>query len=254
MEYNQNNSNVNNPQYLQQMMQQPTEYNYQNITNVNNPQYSQQTMEQQMIYQQMMNQMMQQPTGYNYQNNINVNNPQYSQQQVGYGGENNYQTNQLQSIKIRNLWSLISAVLLFIAMVSSEFVHCIDWGDWEKSISLSELCTYMRAGTKGWESNYKIFFVFASCMFYLTVATFIISVLGGFIDVTNYKKWANIISILCFAVLTIIILKGDVYGDETSLGTGYYVLCAGIVISIVSVYKNNPPMHSLTANNDLQAR
>ncbi len=189
------------------------------------------------------------------QNDINVNNSQYSQQQGGYGGVTSHQTNQFPTVKIRNMWSLISAVLLLIAMLSSEFVHYVNWGDWEKNISLSDLCSQISRGTKGWESDYKIVVVFASWMFYLTIAAFILSVLGGFIDVIIYKKWASFLSMLCFIALTIIMLnKRIIYlCDETSFGTGYYVLGAGIVIAIISIFKDNPPMHSLTANNDLQA-
>lgn len=189
------------------------------------------------------------------QNNSNVNNLQYSQQQVGYDGVTNNQTVQLSAIKIRNIWSLISATLLLIAMFSSSFVHYVDWGDWEKNISLSDLCSQISRGANGLESDYKIVAVFAGWMFYVTIVTFILSVLGGFADVMIYKKWASLLTMLSFVALTIIVLNKEIIYlcDETSFDTGYYVLGAGVVSSIISIFKDNPPMHSLTANNDLQA-
>ena len=194
--FNQNNINSNNLQF------EDNGLNYQ--TYVNSQELHQQVLQQQLIHA-------------NHQVGI-------PNQPIGVSGETTPQTLPL-NIKIRNMWSLISAVLLFIAMVSSEFVHCVDWGDGSKRISLSDLCSLISRSTKGWESNYKIFVIFAGCMFYLTIATFIISVLGGFVEVTIYKKISGVLSALCIIVLTFVIFSKEIYiSDETTLGTGYYVL------------------------------
>lgn len=186
--------------------------------------------------------------------NIGVQYPHYfeSKNKISHSNLDSYQ-GLIQEYIYKNLAPLISAILLFVAMISSNFVHYVDWGDFSKDISMNELCSYISRGAKYLDSGYKYFAIYGSFIFYLTLATMILLILGIFIDVLIVKRITSFLLVICFIVLTIIIKINEPYiSDYTTFGTGYFILATGIVISIVSLYKDKHKKHSLSANSDLQ--
>lgn len=152
------------------------------------------------------------------------------------------------NLKIRNIWAIISGIVLLFCIIGTNFIRVIDYGDWTKTFSLSEFCTRLNGNVN---KDYAFVGKIAGGLYYLTIASLIVIGISAFVDVKKYKIIVISITLLSlFATLILVFGKGTYIGDEYSLGTDCILLIVGVVLAIKSCFADKATQHSyITSQN-----
>lgn len=218
----------NNTQQYNQIQWGGQQYVYGNMnqqsgndSQINN---AQQIPNEQQIYmnQQMYNQMIQQ------QEQLMRNN-QYYATDVKSG----YVPGEVIGIRIRNKMSLIAAIVCMLSFFVGNFIFVSEWHE-TKGYSLGEFSKLIEDWPSHLEGFTKILCWFSSLLSVFLVSLIIISFIGAFANVNDFREWAiglTIASIVC----TILWMFDDIGFEFISrLGTSWLFLIAGIVLAIIS--------------------
>ena len=153
---------------------------------------------------------------------------QYQQQGSTY---NPYQTNMSNQSTIIGFWgiknicSLISAILLLISVTVSKFFY----------VNGYEVSLFMLAQ---WDSKKKIFEFLFGGIYYSVIITLIVLMIGVFVNVNVLSILAIGITLVWTVIVSIIFLSSKSLHISELLAPGYTCLLVGLIVAIVGYSKS----------------